>query len=389
VPGSSDENRSEPIPAVATSTGLVRRRPGFVWLLAALLVPALLAAVLLVTRTGPTEDDLRDRSLAALQAQGINGVQVTMDGRDATVVVPAGADAQQARDVVAGVEGVRVATATGGSVDAAGTIPTPSQNPSETPTPQVVEAGIAPFSVNRTDTSFAVSVAVQDQATKDAIVAEVQSLLKPGIDFDDKITVDPNSGLANAAPVTALLRALSTATGDAAVSYDGATVKLTGRVADQATKATAARAAATAVPGAVIANQLTVPEIAKPPISEACQTFEARLAQLTTQNKIVFLSGTAIVNDATKPTVTQAAALLKTCETARVEVAGYTDNLGSTASSLPLSQQRADEVKAELVRLGVPAERMTSRGYGESDPVASNDTAAGRVANRRVEIRVP
>jgi OOP family OmpA-OmpF porin len=390
VPGSSDENRSDPIPAVATSTGLVRRRPGFVWLLAALLVPAVLAAVLLVTRTGPTEDDLRDRSLAALQAQGINGAQVTIDGRDATVVVPAGADAKQARDVVAGVEGVRVATATGDSVEVAAT---PSQDPSEpadqTPTPQVVEAAIAPFSLSRTDTSFTVSLAVQDQPTKDAIVGEVRALLKDGSNFDDKITVDPNSGLANAAPVTALLRALSTATGDASVSYDGATVKLSGRVADQATKATAARAAATAVPGAVIANQLTVPEIAKPPISEACQTFDTRLAQLTTQNKIVFLSGTAIVNDASRPSVLRAAALLKTCETARVEVAGYTDNLGSTSSSLPLSQQRADAVKTELVRLGVPAERMSSRGYGESDPVASNDTAAGRVANRRVEIRVP
>ena len=390
MPGSSDENRSDPIPAVATSTGLVRRRPGFVWLLAALLVPALLAAFLLMTRTGPTEDDLRDRSLAALQAQGINGAQVTIDGRDATVVVPAGADAKQARDVVAGVEGVRVATATGGDVDVAAT---PSQNPSDpadqTPTPQVVEAGIAPFSLSRTDTSFTVSVAVQDQATKDAIVAEVQALLKAGTEFDNKITIDPNSGLAHAAPVTALLRALSTATGDASVSYDGATVKLSGRVADQATKATAARAAATAVPGAVIANQLTVPEIAKPPISEACQTFDTRLAQLTTQNKIIFLSGTAIVNDPSRPSILRAAALLKSCETARVEVAGYTDNLGSTSSSLPLSQQRADEVKTELVRLGVPAERMTSRGYGESDPIASNSTAAGRVANRRVEIRVP
>jgi OOP family OmpA-OmpF porin len=134
---------------------------------------------------------------------------------------------------------------------------------------------------------------------------------------------------------------------------------------------------------------LTIPQVAKPPISEACQTFEARLAQLSTQNKIVFLSGTAIVNDASQPSVLRAAALLKSCETARVEIAGYTDNLGSTASSLPLSQQRADAVKAALVKLGVPSDRMTSRGYGEANPIASNDTASGRVANRRVEIRVP
>ncbi|TDU82332.1 OOP family OmpA-OmpF porin [Kribbella voronezhensis] len=383
MPGSSDENRSDPIPAVATSTGLVHRRPGFVWLLAAVLVSALLAAALLVTRTGATEDDLRERSLAALQAQGINGVQVTMDGRDATVVVPAGADAQQAREVVARVDGIRVARATGGSVDVAAT---PSPSPT---TGGQTEAVIAPFSLVRTDTSFEVTIAVRNQAIKDAIVTEVQSLLKDGGTFGDKITVDPDSGLANVTAVTGLLRALSTATGDASVDYDGTTVKLSGRVSDQATKATAARAAATAVPGAVVANQLTVPQLAKPPVSEACQTFEARLAQFTAQNKIIFLSGTAIVNDPSRPSVVKAAALLKSCATTRVEVAGYTDNLGSSASSLPLSQERADAVKATLTRLGVPAERLTSRGYGEADPVASNSTAAGRVANRRVELRIP
>jgi outer membrane protein OmpA-like peptidoglycan-associated protein len=361
------------------------------WLLAAVLVPAILAAVLLVTRTGPTEDDLRDRSLAALQAKGISGVQVTINGRDATVVVPAGADAKLARDVVAGVDGVRVASTSGSTdLDVADPSPTPADSPSGTPTAQVVEGGsIAPFSLNRTDDSFTVTVAVQDQAIKDAIVNEMQGLVPQGSTFNDSITIDPNSGLSNASAVTALLRVLSAATGEASVSYDGATVKLSGQVADQATKATAARAAARAVPGAVVANQLTIPQVAKPPISAACQTFEARLAQLTTQNKIVFLSGTAIVNDASRASVAKAAAVLKSCGTARVEVAGYTDNLGSTATSLPLSQQRADAVKAELIKLGVAGDRMTSRGYGEADPIASNSTGPGRVANRRVEIRVP
>jgi OOP family OmpA-OmpF porin len=391
VPGSSDENRSDPTPAVATSTGLVSRRPGFVWLLAALLVPMLVAAVLLVVKTASTEDDLRDRSLAALQARGITGVQVQFSGRDATVVVPAGGDASEARDVVAAVNGVRAANARGGGAGQ----PAAAATSATTPTPAdpavipPADAVIAPFSLNRADGSFTVQVAVHDQQTKDALVAEVQALLETGGNFDDQITIDPAGGLPNASALSALLRALATATGPASVRYDGSTVTLTGRVSDQATKATAARAAAKAVPGAVVANQLTVPTAQKPQLSEACQTFEARLAQLMTQNKIVFLSGTAIVNEASRPSVVRAAALLKSCDTARVEVAGHTDNLGSPATSLPLSQQRADAVKATLVKLGVPADRITSRGYGETRPVASNRTAAGRIANRRVEIRVP
>ncbi|WP_344108548.1 OmpA family protein [Kribbella alba] len=369
------------------------RRPGFVWLLAALLVPMLVAAVLLVVKTASTEDDLRDRSLAALQARGITGVQVQFSGRDATVVVPAGGDASEARDVVAAVDGVRAANARGGGAGqpaaaataTAGTTPKPADPVVTPPT----DAVIAPFSLNRAAGSFTVQVAVRDQQTKDALVAEVQALLESGGNFDDQITIDPAGGLPNASALSALLRALATGTGPASVRYDGSTVTLTGRVSDQATKATAARAAAKAVPGAVVANQLTVPTAQKPQLSEACQTFEARLAQLMTQNKIVFLSGTAIVNEASRPSVGRAAALLKSCDTARVEVAGHTDNLGSPATSLPLSQQRADAVKATLVKLGVPADRITSRGYGETRPVASNRTAAGRIANRRVEIRVP
>ena len=74
--------------------------------------------------------------------------------------------------------------------------------------------------------------------------------------------------------------------------------------------------------------------------------------------------------------------------TVRVEVAGHTDNLGSPASSLPLSERRAAAVKAELVRLGVTADRIVAHGYGQAFPIASNATGAGRIANRRAEIRV-
>ncbi len=70
----------------------------------------------------------------------------------------------------------------------------------------------------------------------------------------------------------------------------------------------------------------------------------------------------------------------------RVEIGGHTDNVGSNASNQRLSQGRADAVKAYLVAKGVNADRMTTRGYGEDSPMAENTTAAGRAANRRVEL---
>jgi OmpA-OmpF porin, OOP family len=395
VPGSADDSQSDPLPAAktaaTTSNGLVRRRPGVVWLLAALIVPLLLTAVVLALRTGPIEDDLQERSLAALEAQGITGARVDFSGRDATVVVPAGADADAAREVVARVDGVHTArtastTRTAGSAqqDASTAQPTTSASTSiSQPAPAV-----APFSLTRTDKSLSVHAAVPDQETKDAIIAAAQALLDDGATLDEKITVDPTVALPSPTALSGLLRALSTASGDAAVNYDGTTVTLTGEVADQATKAAAARSAATAVPGAVVANGFRIPVIDKPPVSEACKNLEASLVPLMTQHKIGFLSGTSLMNQRSRVTIVRVATLLNSCDSARVEVGGHTDNLGNPDASVPLSQRRADAVKSELIRLGVAGDRITARGYGESMPIASNATSAGRIANRRAEIKI-
>jgi peptidoglycan-binding protein ArfA len=68
-------------------------------------------------------------------------------------------------------------------------------------------------------------------------------------------------------------------------------------------------------------------------------------------------------------------------------VAGYTDDTGSDAANERLSEERADAVRAFLISAGVPADRLTARGYGAADPVASNTTPAGRALNRRVVLR--
>jgi outer membrane protein OmpA-like peptidoglycan-associated protein len=71
-----------------------------------------------------------------------------------------------------------------------------------------------------------------------------------------------------------------------------------------------------------------------------------------------------------------------------VTVSGYTDNVGSAASNMRLSQARADTVKSDLIRKGIASDRLTSQGYGEENPVADNLTAQGRETNRRVSVEV-
>lgn len=72
----------------------------------------------------------------------------------------------------------------------------------------------------------------------------------------------------------------------------------------------------------------------------------------------------------------------------RVEIQGYTDNIGSESYNQKLSQQRAEAVKAYLQSKGVSENRLLARGFGESNPVADNKTAEGRAMNRRIEFKI-
>ncbi len=78
---------------------------------------------------------------------------------------------------------------------------------------------------------------------------------------------------------------------------------------------------------------------------------------------------------------------LKAYPDVRVEVAGYTDDVGKDEYNMSLSQKRADSVKQYLVNAGIATERVEARGYGETNPIASNKSAAGRAENRRIEFK--
>ena len=82
------------------------------------------------------------------------------------------------------------------------------------------------------------------------------------------------------------------------------------------------------------------------------------------------------------------AGLMKSDTTLRLSIEGHTDSQGADEMNQTLSENRAKSVKDYLVSKGVPAERLTSVGFGETKPVADNATAAGRAKNRRTEMIV-
>jgi outer membrane protein OmpA-like peptidoglycan-associated protein len=99
-----------------------------------------------------------------------------------------------------------------------------------------------------------------------------------------------------------------------------------------------------------------------------------------------FTTGKAELTDSAKLVLVDVAQSLAANPEVRVQVGGYTDNTGSRATNLRLSKERARAVEEFLQQNGVSPAQVTSKGYGEDQPVASNRTAAGRAQNRRVAL---
>lgn len=88
------------------------------------------------------------------------------------------------------------------------------------------------------------------------------------------------------------------------------------------------------------------------------------------------------------PILEHAYNVLKDNPSVKVEIQGHTDSDASDTYNQKLSQRRAEAVKAYLVKRGIEAERMTTVGFGESKPIADNNTADGKAKNRRIEFKV-
>ncbi len=101
-----------------------------------------------------------------------------------------------------------------------------------------------------------------------------------------------------------------------------------------------------------------------------------------------FASDSAALDENAKSRLSAAVETLKQCPSSRIKIEAHTDSTGSDAYNQKLSERRAASVAAYLTGAGIDAAGLESEGLGESSPVATNATAAGRAENRRVEMRL-
>jgi OOP family OmpA-OmpF porin len=110
--------------------------------------------------------------------------------------------------------------------------------------------------------------------------------------------------------------------------------------------------------------------------------------QAISSGKIEFAPGSTDVDDSATDTLDRIAAALKECEDVKMEIGGHTDSQGGEAMNQQLSQARANSVLDALLARRVIGVKFTAKGYGEIEPIADNETAEGRDANRRIAFKL-
>ena len=122
-------------------------------------------------------------------------------------------------------------------------------------------------------------------------------------------------------------------------------------------------------------------------VAKSVNTCNAEFAAALSDRTINFETGSAAISVSSQALLQSLAEIANQCPGA-VSVEGHTDSVGAEEPNLRLSQARADAVLEALGALGVANSRITAIGYGESQPIVSNDTADGRAKNRRIVIQI-
>ncbi|ACC43040.1 outer membrane protein a OmpA [Mycobacterium marinum M] len=259
--------------------------------------------------------------------------------------------------------------------------------------PDRPELSLSLLSVSRSGNTLTLIGDFPNEDAKAALMTSLKGLLSQNVTVVDQIQIDPKVralDFSNAEPVFSASGPIP----DFTLKVERDTITLTGTAASPDQKDAVGSAATSVWSDVNVENQIEVkgqPAGSTPPTGPAatgaCADLQAAVTALTGGAIAFGNDGVSLTPDSNK-VLTQVVDKLRACPDAKVTVNGYTDNSGSEGLNIPLSAQRAQTVADFLVAHGVPTDHITAKGLGSANPIASNDTAEGRIKNRRVEIVV-
>jgi outer membrane protein OmpA-like peptidoglycan-associated protein len=271
---------------------------------------------------------------------------------------------------------------------------TPTATITPTPGTQVQVPGLnSRLSIINSGGRVRYSGVVSDEQTKQNILNQLRSAFGEG-NISGDISVDSRaraaawtSGLAAALP--------NFKTSGSEVTFDGDSINVGGTMPENAKSDMVAKLKSVYGDGMRIGSfeAATAVTEASRRASEALSSLRPgftaeELTRALNINIINFKSGSSQIPRESMPVLEQSASAIKSAPAGTVlEVGGYTDNVGNPTANQRLSQQRADSVRRFLIDKGVVANSLVAKGYGDSNPIASNDTEDGRFRNRRIEYK--
>ncbi len=319
-----------------------------------------LLAFFCVTRKAPRiEAALTADAQTALQEAGLDTTLVTLDGRDACLkTIPDTEVAAEARQIVESVNGIRVVNTGCGEIALA----RPYFRAERAADEIIIEGSMIPGEASR--------------------VYNVVNSLGPSVPVVRRIITD---GVADEAWTGALpdaIRLVAARVLDPALTVVDGVVTVSGRVPSEGVREGVIQRLEQLFPGFEIVDRLEV----RPP--ETGIELQRGLDQFVASRVVEFKTDSATLTPSGRETVDEVAALLKSIPGLKVEISGHTDATGDDAFNLDLSRRRAISVRDRLVEQGLSGARFATAGFGETRPIADNETPEGRQRNRRTEFRV-
>lgn len=225
-----------------------------------------------------------------------------------------------------------------------------------------------------------------DARTKSDIVEQAKKFFE-GDKITDALQLGVGAPQGFAAAIRGGLQDLSRLMPGATLSLSDASIALRGlapldTARDQAIAAFRAR-----VPTAY-GSSVEINTAPPPPVIAASGECNLLFEDLLSRSAVNFETGSATIAVESFGLLDRLVVVVRRCESARVEISGHTDSVGSADGNKLLSENRAKAVVEYLARAGISGERIEARGYGLERPIASNDTADGRAKNRRIEFKV-